>query len=132
MASIRKILWVPMLCALLGCTQSPHATNDGAVAEEAESELKGTWETQGVDPALGSVRVRMRIEEKGVLMMTLFMETGGQRSFSGNWQLEGDELVLRGAYFGEDGQQRVRWQLEEINRLVLEDEDGRQQVWMRA
>ena len=57
---------------------------------------------------------------------------GWPAELSGGWLLEGDEWVLRGAYFGEGGQQRVRWKLEEMDRLILEDEEGRQQVWMRA
>ena len=64
--------------------------------------------------------------------MTIFMETGGQRSFPGTWLVEGNQLVLSGAYFGEAGQQRVRWKVEEKGRLILENKEGRQQVWMRG
>lgn len=131
MASTRAVLGVFMLCGLWGCTERPSAAVEDPVPQMG-SELLGTWETEGVDPALGPVRVRMQVERDGSLLMTLFMETGGQRSFPGSWLLEGDEWVLRGAYFGEAGQQRVRWKLEEKGRLILEDEEGRQQVWMRG
>ena len=131
MALTRTVFGVSMLCALWGCTERPSAAVEDPVPQMG-AELLGTWETEGVDPALGPVRVRMQVERDGSLMMTLFMETGGQRSFPGSWLLEGDEWVLRGAYFGEGGQQRVRWKLEEMDRLILEDEEGRQQVWMRA
>ena len=92
----------------------------------------GTWETEGIDPVLGPVRVRMWIEEEGLLFMTIFIETGGQRSFPGTWLVEGDECVLRGAYFGEDGEQRVQWQVENGGRLILGDEQDLQQVWIRV
>ena len=47
-------------------------------------------------------------------------------------RLEGDEWVLRGAYFGEDGEQRVQWQVENGGRLILGDEQVLQQVWIRV
>jgi hypothetical protein len=128
---IGPILWVYALCALWGCTERSSATGQEENSP-AEAELLGTWETEGVDPVLGSVRVRMRIEEEGLLMMTLLMETGGQRSFPGTWLVEGDEWVLRGVYFGEDGEQRVRWQVENGGRLIVTDEQGLQQVWIRV
>ena len=129
--SIGPILWVYVLCALWGCTERSSATGQQETSS-AEAELLGMWETQGVDPVLGPVRVRMRIEEEGLLMMILLMETGGQRSFPGTWLVEGDEWVLRGAYFGEDGEQRVRWQIENGGRLIVTDEQGLQQVWIRV
>ena len=120
-----------MLCTLWGCTERSSATGQKETSS-AGVEFLGTWETEGIDPVLGPVRVRMRIEEEGLLFMTIFMETGGQRSFPGTWLVEGDECVLRGAYFGEDGEQRVQWQVENGGRLILGDEQDLQQVWIRV
>ena len=128
---MKLILWIYVLCTLWGCTERSSATGQKEILP-AGIELLGTWETEGVDPMLGPVRVRMRIEKEGLLIMTIFMETGGQRSFPGTWLVEGDQWVLRGAYFGEDGEQRVQWQVENGGRLILEDEKGLQQVWIRV
>ena len=128
---MKLILWIYVLCTLWGCTERSSAIGQKETLP-AGIELLGTWETEGVDPILGPVRVRMRIEEEGLLIMTIFMETGGQRSFPGTWLVEGDQWVLRGAYFGEDGEQRVQWQVENGGRLILEDEKGLQQMWTRV
>ena len=130
-SGIRHILGVYVLCVIWGCTERSSDTGQEETSS-AEAELLGTWETEGIDPVLGPVRVRMRIEEEGLLIMTIFMETGGQRSFPGIWLVEGDEWVLRGAYFGEDGEQRVQWQVENGGRLILGDEQVLQQVWIRV
>ena len=120
-----------VLCTLWGCTERSLATGQKETSS-ARVEFLGTWETEGVDPVLGPVRVRMRIEQEGLLIMTIFMETGGQRSFPGTWLVEGNQLVLSGAYFGEDEEQRVQWQVENGGRLILGDEQGLQQVWIRV
>ena len=130
-SGMKPILWIYVLCTLWGCTERSSATGQKETSS-AGVEFLGTWETEGIDPVLGPVRVRMRIEEEGLLFMTIFMETGGQRRFPGTWLVEGDEWVLRGAYFGEDGDQRVQWQVENGGRLILEDEQGLQQVWIRV
>ncbi len=107
-----------------------------AVAPEPEMRpedaLVGTWETQGVDEALGPVRVRMRLDADGGLAMTLFMENGGQRSFPGAWQLLDDVLILRGVYFTPDNESRVNWRLQEDGALLLRDVGGVEQEWLRV
>jgi hypothetical protein len=64
--------------------------------------------------------------------MTLFMESGGQRSFPGSWELIDDVLILRGFYFVPDGESRVNWSLREDGVLLVRDVDGVEQEWQRA
>jgi hypothetical protein len=118
------------LVALIGCGAEEKGPVESAEGDRPEDALVGEWETQGVDEALGPVRVVMRLEADGILNMTLYMESGGQRSFPGTWLLEDEQLVLRGVYFGASGQQRVRWQIEGM-QLVLENASGAQQEWTR-
>ena len=128
-SGMKPIFWIHVLCTLWGCTERSSATGQKETSS-AGVELLGTWETEGVGLVPGSVR--MRIEEEGLLTLTIFMETGDQRSFPGTCLVEGDDWVLRSAYFGEDGEQRVQWQVENGGRLILEDEQDLQQVWIRV
>ena len=130
-SGMKPILWICVLCTLWGCTERSSATGQKETSS-AGVELLGTWETEGVGLVLGSVRMRMRIEEEGLLTLTIFMETGDQRSFPGTCLVEEDDWVLRGAYFGEDGEQCVQWQIENGCRLIIVDEQGLRQVWIRA
>jgi hypothetical protein len=123
--------WIVIFATLLlgGCSGdkvvSPEEVHDPAAA------LVGTWETNGVDEVLGPVVVRMRLQEGGILAMTQVPEGGGQRSFPGTWSIEEDELVLRGFYFGAAEESRVRWLIDAQGGLILEDENGGQQEWLR-
>ena len=85
-----------------------------------------------MDEALGSVRVRLRLEGDGTLAMTLFMASSGQRSFPGSWELLDDVLILRGVYFAPDGESRVNWRLREDGVLLLRDVGGVEQEWQRV
>ena len=97
----------------------------------AEQELIGTWASTNVDQNQEELEFVLTLEEDGRLSMAEKRGTGGQLSFPGTWALEGDLLVLRGAYFEPDGEARVKYSLPDGNTLVLEDESGAQGVWTR-
>ena len=61
---IGPILWIYVLCTLWGGTERSSATGQKETSSAGVG-LLSTWETEGVDPVLGPVRVRMRIEEEG-------------------------------------------------------------------
>lgn len=132
-----KAVW---LCAVLAalcwtgcCCGIEEGGTDGPVEPDPEPPhpLVGTWQTRGIDPALGEVEAVLLLEEDGSLRMTLLLAGGGQRSFPGSWELVEGELVLKGAYFGADGESRVRWSIRDDGALVLEEE-GERQVWERS
>ena len=97
----------------------------------AEQALIGTWTSTNVDRNQEELEFVMTLEEDGRLSMAEKRDAGGQLSFPGTWALEGDLLVLRGAYFEPDGEARVKYSLPDGNTLVLEDESGAQGVWTR-
>ena len=84
-----------------------------------------------MDETFGEVEVEMALAADGSLSVTLVLDSGVRRSFPGTWELESEELVLRGEYFAPAGESRVRWKMEEVV-LVLEDIDGRMQEWRRS
>lgn len=92
--------------------------------------LEGAWTTRGVDATFGEVEVEMSLMADGRLSMVLLLANGGRRSFPGTWEVDGEDLVLRGAYFEPDGESRVRFSLED-ELLVLEDAKGQRQEWQR-
>jgi hypothetical protein len=124
-------VFMVLVVALLtwGCgdkkVQAPEVENG------PETVLIGTWETEGVDAVLGPVIVRMHLRQEGILAMNLVLDGGGQRSFPGTWSVAGEELVLRGAYFGADGESRVDWSVDGRGVLVLRDGSGAEQEWVR-
>jgi len=122
--------WVMVVAVLLlgGCSDKKVVDPEEGDASLA---LVGIWETEGVDEALGPVLVRMRLQEGGSLAMALVLEGGGQRSFPGTWSVDGDELVLRGAYFGANEESRVDWRIDAQGVLILRDEEGAEQEWLR-
>ena len=73
--------------------------------------LTGVWTTSGIDETFGAVEVEMALEADGSLSMVLLLASGGRRTFPRTWELDADELVLRGAYFTPDGESRVRWRM---------------------
>jgi hypothetical protein len=132
-----KRLW---LCAVLAalcwtgcCCETEEGGASGPIDPDPEPRhpLVGTWRTHGTDPDLGEVEVLLLLETDGSLRMTLLLAGGGQRSFPGGWELTEGELVLKGAYFGSEGESRVRWSIRDDGTLVLEQEGG-EQVWERS
>ena len=123
--------WIALLLFCVGCGDEaqPLASGDAEFADPA-SGLTGVWTTNGVDETFGAVEVEMALEVDGRLRMVLLLASGGSRSFPGTWELDADELVLRGVYFAPDGESRVRWTLEDAV-LVLEDAAGQRQQWRR-
>ena len=98
---------------------------------EYNSTIAGVWTTEGEDKDYGPVIVEMRLMDSGSLTMILFTEGGSQRSFPGSWLIEQDELVLKGRYFGSEGEERVIWKLIDEGVLLLRDEFGSEQKWFR-
>ena len=99
---------------------------------ENNSTIAGVWTTEGEDKDYGHVVVEMRLMDSGGLTMILFTEGGSQRSFPGSWLIEDNELVLKGRYFGSQGEERVVWKLIDEDVLILQDEFGSEQKWFRA
>tara|TARA_B100000579_G_C22759560_1_gene818242 strand:+ start:863 stop:1252 length:390 start_codon:yes stop_codon:yes gene_type:complete len=99
---------------------------------ENNSTIAGVWTTEGEDKDYGHVVVEMRLMDSGGLKMILFTESGSQRSFPGSWLIEENELVLKGRYFGSQGEERVVWKLIDEDVLILRDEFGSEQKWFRA
>ena len=99
---------------------------------ENNSTIAGVWTTEGEDKDYGHVVVEMRLMDSGGLTMILFTESGSQRSFPGSWLIEENELVLKGRYFGSQGEERVVWKLIDEDVLILRDEFGSEQKWFRA
>lgn len=132
-------LYIGLCCALLilvcGCgSEGGDKGLDGAgdtqePLPEAQAVLLGEWVSEGSDPQYGPVDVLMRFEAGGDLSLVLLLEGGGRLSFPGSWRLEGEVLVLQGAYF--EGESRVRWSIA-AGRLLLEASDGRVQEWRRG
>ena len=122
--------WLALLFCCAACGSEANAPVAASVQDPGESApaVVGVWITRGVDETFGEVEVEMALAADGSLNMTLVLDGGARRSFPGNWALEADELVLRGAYFAPAGESRVRWKMEETV-LVLEDADGRVQEW---
>ena len=138
---MNKCRWV-VLCIMLGQAASGAGCDDGAAGTgpedsvpsgptAAEQALIGTWTSTNVDRNQEELEFVMTLEEDGRLSMAEKRDAGGQLSFPGTWALEGDLLVLRGAYFEPDGEVRVKYSLPDGNTLVLEDESGAQGVWTR-
>ncbi len=123
-------LWLAVAAALLvgGCGDKKTVE---PIEDGPEVALLGTWETRGVDATLGPVLVHMHLREQGNLAMTLVLEGGAQRSFPGTWFVAGEELVLRGVYFGAGEESRVRWNIDEQGALILRDDSGAEQEWVR-
>ena len=126
-----RSLLLSLQLLVAGCGgQSAPVVDEPIVPIEAEAGLAGVWTTHGVDETFGEVEVEMTLGVDGRLSMVLVLASGGRRSFPGGWTLDGDELVLSGAYFEPDGESRVRWRIED-SLLVLEDATGQQQQWQR-
>lgn len=131
-----RCVFVAVLLTAFCCGSEDSATEEVDRSVDAppgpEALLRGTWRTTGVDELLGEVEVLLTLEEDGGLHMVLLLSGGGQRSFPGSWEVNGDELVLRGIYFEPDEESRVRWEIREDGFLVLEEETGKQQEWERV
>lgn len=117
-----------LLAVACGSGDDPDGVVDPPPSDEER--LLGSWRTEGVDAVFGPVVAVMTLEADGSLRIALLLDGGAQRTYPGTWQLEGDQLVLRGPWFGETGERRVLWALRDDGMLELE-EDGRKQEWRR-
>ena len=127
------LLWGVLLGVFVGgCGDR---TEEGKVVDSLPregEELIGTWTTSGVDEALGEVSVAMGFEEDGRLHLVVRPKAGGQLGFWGTWEVEEDQLWLRGEYFKPSGVSQVKWTIQEDGMLTLEDEAGGTEKWKRS
>jgi hypothetical protein len=91
--------------------------------------LVGTWQTSGTHERLGEVAIEMTLEEDGSLRMVVELTSGGSLSFPGTWEVDGQTLILRGAFFAPDEMSEVSWSLTEDGHLLLVDAAGASQEW---
>ena len=125
--------WLVLLFCCAACSGGGEAPVAADLQDPSESvpPVVGVWTTGGVDETFGEVEVEMALAADGSLSVTVVLDSGVRRSFPGTWELESEELVLRGEYFPPAGESRVRWKMKEVV-LVLEDIDGRMQEWRRS
>ena len=91
--------------------------------------LVGVWTTERPDPE-GETRFTLTLEEDGALFMVEILSSGGQRSFPGTWEVDGEELTLKAVYFEPDGESTVRYSIDG-DVLMLLDSNGSEAVWSR-
>ena len=131
---MKRLLWCFVVAALVvgGCGGDPGGEDkivDGSA--EPDRPLVGTWTAMGTDEDFGAVEVVMELRGDGTLSMSVAMQGGGQLTFPGTWTVEGSELVLEGEYFRPDKRSQVRWSLRDDGVLVLEDDSGESEEWMK-
>ncbi len=134
--ALAPIVWAATaaLGAALGCGGQDQALGD----EEANGPsgpaalLIGTWSTSAVHDEYGEVEARLTLRADGSLTMVAVLGGGGRLTFPGTWEVEGEELILRGAYFGPDEVARARYTIAGDGALVLEDDSGQIQEWSPA
>lgn len=116
-----------------GCSEAGEGMDDKVAANSPVSaqELMGIWTTTNVDEDLGEISVLMTLEKEGSLSMVEIMAAGGQLSFPGTWEQEGDHLILRGVYFKPAGEARVKFSIRDGDTLMLEDATGKIEEWKR-
>ena len=122
---------VAVASAMPGC-----GGDDKAVVDEETTHpsgpaalLVGTWSTSAVHDEHGEVEARLTLRADGSLTMVAELPGGGRLTFPGTWEVEGAELVLRGAYFQPEGVARARYAVTVDGTLLLEDESGQTEEW---
>ena len=120
-----------VLCLLLAACGDKKPQPAGPGGDAPAADLVATWQTRGQDADLGSVEVRMALRDDGTLRLTVSPDAGGSLSFAGTWEVAGERLRLRGAWFQPDGEVDVAWR-RTGDELVLTDADGQAQTWERV
>jgi len=118
-----------LVCRCDGNSQAP--TGGDETPPEDPSPLLGTWETRGTDAQGREVTARLVLEESGDLNASESLPGGGRLSFPGTWEVSGDSLFLRGAYFQPDGEARVAYAVQGDSVLVLSQGPAGSQQWRR-
>jgi len=124
------LLGLTLLCCRCGDDSSAPTNGEEPGGDEPPA-LVGLWETEGTDPRLGEVTVRLDLDESGDLAVSLLLSRGGQLRFSGTWQTAGDSLFLRGTYFDPAGEARVGYTVHGDSLLVLTQGEAGSQQWRR-
>jgi hypothetical protein len=104
-----------------GCGKRENVTEVGTQAHP----LIGIWTT--VD---GDIRFTLTLAADQSLFMVETVSDGGQRSFPGTWEVNGETLTLRGVYFEPNGESIVLYVLVGES-LKLSDKGGADSVWTR-
>ena len=120
-----------LVLALWGCWGSDSASIDEEEEPVEPHVLEGSWTTTGVDERYGEATVQMKLESMGDLVVSVELTVGGTLRFAGMWSVEGQTLLLSGAYFEPDGHAQATWSVEGDSVMVLEVLDGNSQRWRR-
>ena len=135
MSSILALIVLLICLAGSGC-ESDSVDPEADLGTNAEPVVSappvvGTWQTAGTHERLGQVETSMTLEANGTLRMVVELTSGGSLSFPGTWEVDGQTLVLRGAFFAPDETSEVSWAFTEDGHLLLMDAADASQEWRR-